>query len=76
MKIAIAQINTTVGDFSGNSDKIINSWLQADELGAEIVVFPELALCGYPPRDLLLKKNFLIENELQMERLTKKVVKL
>ena len=72
MKIAIAQINTTVGDFSGNSDKIINSWLQADELGAEIVVFPELALCGYPPRDLLLKKNFLIENELQMERLTKK----
>jgi NAD+ synthetase len=72
MKIAIAQINTTVGDFSGNSDKIINSWLQADELGAEIVVFPELALCGYPPRDLLLKKNFLIENELQMERLTKR----
>ena len=72
MKIAIAQINTTVGDFRGNSDKIINSWLQADELGAEIVVFPELALCGYPPRDLLLKKNFLIENELQMERLTKK----
>ena len=58
MKIAIAQINTTVGDFAGNSDKIIDFWHQADKSGAKIVVFPELALCGYPPRDLLLKKSF------------------
>ncbi len=69
MKIAIAQINTTVGDFAGNSDKIIDFWHQADKSGAEMVVFPELALCGYPPRDLLLKKTFLIENEVALEQL-------
>ena len=72
MKIAIAQINTTVGDFNGNSDKIIDFWHQADKSGAEIVVFPELALCGYPPRDLLLKKTFLIENELAIDQLAKR----
>ena len=55
MKIAIAQINTTVGDFDGNSDKIVDAWRRADEAGAELVVLPELALCGYPPRDLLAK---------------------
>ena len=72
MKIAIAQINTTVGDFAGNSDKIIDFWHQADKSGAKIVVFPELALCGYPPRDLLLKKSFIIENELALEQLAKR----
>ena len=72
MKIAIAQINTTVGDFAGNSDKIIDFWHQADKSGAEMVVFPELALCGYPPRDLLLKKTFLIENEVALEQLATK----
>ena len=71
MKIAIAQINTTVGDFIGNSNKIAEFWDQADNSGADMVVFPELALCGYPPRDLLLKKAFLRENEEALERLIK-----
>ena len=55
MKIAIAQINTTIGDFEGNADKIAGMWQRADEAGAALILLPELALCGYPPRDLLAK---------------------
>ena len=72
MKIAIAQINTTVGDFDGNSDKIVDAWRRADEAGAELVVLPELALCGYPPRDLLAKPAFLRQNQATLERLAKR----
>ena len=72
MKIAIAQINTTVGDFDGNSDKIAEAWQCADEAGAELVVFPELALCGYPPRDLLFKPAFLNANQTALKHLTKR----
>ena len=72
MKIAIAQINTTVGDFDGNSDKIVDAWWRADEAGAELVVLPELALCGYPPRDLLAKPAFLRQNQATLERLAKR----
>ena len=72
MKIAIAQINTTVGDFDGNSYKIAEAWQRADEAGAECVVFPELALCGYPPRDLLFKPAFLEANQAALERLAKR----
>lgn len=72
MKIAIAQINTTVGDFDGNTEKITEAWQRADEAGADLVVFPELALCGYPPRDLLFKPAFLKDNEAALERLAKR----
>ena len=72
MKIAISQINTTVGDFDGNSDKIVDAWRRADEAGAELVVLPELALCGYPPRDLLAKPAFLRQNQATLERLAKR----
>ena len=72
MKIAIAQINTTVGDFDGNSDKIVDAWRRADEAGAELVVLPGLALCGYPPRDLLAKPAFLRQNQAALERLAKR----
>ena len=72
MKIAIAQINTTVGDFDGNSDKIVDAWRRADAAGAERVVLPELALCGYPPRDLLAKPAFLRQNQAALERLAKR----
>jgi NAD+ synthase (glutamine-hydrolysing) len=54
MRIAIAQINSTIGDFSGNRERIIRFARRArDETGAELVLFPELAVCGYPPMDLL-----------------------
>ncbi|GGG91514.1 NAD+ synthase [Silvibacterium dinghuense] len=59
MKIALAQINPTVGDFDGNSRKILEFAARAAEGGAELVLFPELSVCGYPPADLLEKPAFL-----------------
>jgi len=58
----MAQINPTVGDLSGNRDKIIDSIGRARKLGADIVVFTELAVTGYPPEDLLLKPQFVKDN--------------
>ncbi|MGC2696691.1 MAG: NAD+ synthase [Candidatus Angelobacter sp.] len=63
MKIALGQINPTIGDFSGNSKKIIESARQAQALGAAMVLFPELAVCGYPPRDLLEKPAFVARSQ-------------
>lgn len=62
IRIALAQINTTVGDFAGNTAKIIASIEQAKRAGADIVAVPELALTGYPPEDLLLKPQFIAAN--------------
>lgn len=62
MRIAIAQINSTVGDIDGNAGRILEYIKRARALEADIVVFPELALCGYPPEDLLLKPSFIKEN--------------
>jgi len=59
VKIALAQINPTIGDFSGNAEKIISFTQRAVEQGAELVVFPELCVCGYPPADLLEKPTFI-----------------
>ncbi|MEK9773145.1 MAG: NAD+ synthase [Opitutae bacterium] len=58
MKIGIAQINPIVGDLDGNLEIVVDAYQSLCQQGAELVVFPELALCGYPPRDLLLKKRF------------------
>jgi NAD+ synthase (glutamine-hydrolysing) len=59
MRVAIAQINSTIGDFSGNREKILTFSRRArDEQGAELVLFPELAICGYPPMDLLDQDRF------------------
>ncbi len=59
MKIALAQINPTVGDFDGNARKILDFTANAEQGGAGLVVFPELAVCGYPPADLLEKPAFV-----------------
>jgi NAD+ synthase (glutamine-hydrolysing) len=59
VRIALAQIDPTVGDFAGNLAKIAECTERAAELGAELVMFPELAVCGYPPADLLEKDSFL-----------------
>ncbi len=59
LKVALAQINATVGDIDGNAGKIADGIASAREQGASLVVFPELALSGYPPEDLLLKTSFL-----------------
>ena len=63
LRIAQAQINTTVGNFSGNAEKIIQAISSAREQNADIVTFPELSICGYPPEDLLLKRSFLRDNK-------------
>jgi NAD+ synthase (glutamine-hydrolysing) len=59
MKIALAQINPTIGDFAGNARLIVDFGGRAAGQGADLVVFPELAICGYPPADLLEKDSFL-----------------
>src|SRR6059058_5983103 len=59
MRIALAQLNQTVGDIAGNEQKILARLQEAREAGAQLVLFPELAISGYPPEDLLLKEHFL-----------------
>lgn len=60
MKIALCQINPIIGDIKGNKDKIINGYKRGVELDADLVIFPELSLCGYPPLDLVEKEEFRI----------------
>ncbi|HZP23341.1 MAG TPA: NAD+ synthase [Terriglobales bacterium] len=62
MRIALGQINTTVGDFAGNSAKIVDYAQRARRNGAELVLFPELSICGYPPRDLVERPWFVQRN--------------
>lgn len=64
-RIALAQINTTVGDLDGNAAKIIDYMGQARDLGADVVAFPELAVTGYPPEDLLFKRQFIDDNKVR-----------
>jgi len=63
MHLGIAQINTTVGDLSGNCRRILAAYRTLVACGAELVVFPELVVCGYPPRDLLFKRRFVADVE-------------
>lgn len=73
MKIALAQINPTVGDISGNVEKIISFGHQAKLKGADLVIFPELAITGYPPKDLLLKSNFIKSNLEGLKRIAEEL---
>ncbi len=69
MKIALGQINPTVGDFSGNAAKIIRFALRAQSAGAGLILFPELAVCGYPPRDLVERPWFVARSRTTVERI-------
>ena len=62
IRIAAAQINSTLGDFTGNRDKIIRYISKAVRAGVDIVVFPELAVCGYPPEDMVMRTDFIEKN--------------
>ncbi|WP_456433394.1 NAD+ synthase [Thermosulfuriphilus sp.] len=62
MKIALAQINPTIGAFSANLAKMVRMGQEARDQGCELIVFPELAVCGYPPRDLLEREEFIRAN--------------
>ncbi len=59
LKIGLLQLNSTVGDFAANRQKLVNGYEKARALGAKLVLAPELFLCGYPPRDLLLRADFV-----------------
>jgi NAD+ synthase (glutamine-hydrolysing) len=69
VKIALGQINPTVGDFSGNAAKMIDFSRRARAEGAGMILFPELAVCGYPPRDLVERPSFVAGNRESVERI-------
>ncbi|MCD6025655.1 MAG: nadE1 [Solimicrobium sp.] len=73
VKLALIQMNSTVGDFSGNADRILHFARRAHEQGANIVLTPELALAGYPPEDLLLRDSFYVACQKTLDEL---VIKL
>jgi NAD+ synthase (glutamine-hydrolysing) len=70
IRVGIAQINSTVGDLSGNTKKIVQSIDQAKSLGVDLLTFPELAITGYPPEDLLLKPQFIRQNKQCLDKIT------
>jgi NAD+ synthase (glutamine-hydrolysing) len=69
VKIALGQINPTVGDFSGNAAKIIDYSRRAQASGAGLILFPELSVCGYPPRDLVERPSFVAHNRESVEQI-------
>ena len=69
MKIALGQINPTVGDFSGNRKKIVEFSRRAQASGAGLILFPELSVCGYPPRDLVERPSFVARNRETVEQI-------
>lgn len=75
LRIALAQVDTTVGDFPGNVERIVTAWKLASAAGAAITLFPELTLTGYPPEDLLLKPSFLDDSQRFLERLAGRITK-
>jgi NAD+ synthase (glutamine-hydrolysing) len=68
MRVGLAQINSTVGDFAGNVEKIIDAINKARSMEVDLLAFPELAICGYPPEDLLFKPCFLDENRIHLQK--------
>ncbi|MGE5413024.1 MAG: NAD+ synthase [Syntrophomonadaceae bacterium] len=71
LSVAVAQIDTTVGDFEGNAEKIVAYGRRAEEGGADLVLFPELAVCGYPPRDLVERASFVSATERAADRIAR-----
>lgn len=69
MRIALGQFNATVGDLAGNVEKMKKMWADGTAAGADLVAFPELAICGYPPEDLVYKKQFVKDNRAALEEL-------
>ncbi|MCI5218831.1 MAG: hypothetical protein D3914_06490, partial [Candidatus Electrothrix sp. LOE2] len=73
MKTALAQINPIIGDFTYNRDQIAERIRQAEQAGCDLIIFPELTLCGYPPQDLLERPAFLRTHDKVLEELVRSV---
>ncbi|HEY9669292.1 MAG TPA: nitrilase-related carbon-nitrogen hydrolase, partial [Coleofasciculaceae cyanobacterium] len=73
MKLAIAQLNPTIGDLTGNAQQILNAAIQATNQGVRLLLTPELSLCGYPPRDLLLNPSFVDSLETTLHQLAQQL---
>ncbi len=71
MKIGLLQLNPTIGDFTANREKLVSAYAEAVARGAEFILAPELFLCGYPPRDLLLRDDFIEANLAALEETAK-----
>ncbi|MFC1847279.1 NAD+ synthase [Chloroflexota bacterium] len=69
LRIGMAQLNMTVGDFRGNTHKILEAVAESRAQGVDLLTFPELAICGYPPEDLLFKPQFITENIRSLEKI-------
>ena len=76
MRVALGQINTTVGDLAGNTARMVDFTRRAAEKGAELIVFPELSITGYPPRDLVEKPSFLADSEAALDKLAAQTASL
>ena len=76
MRLGLAQLNTIVGDLSGNRHKIVETYKKLVAEGAELVLFPELIVCGYPPRDLLFRKNFANDVQESLSLILKEIGKV
>jgi NAD+ synthase (glutamine-hydrolysing) len=73
MRLGLAQINTTVGDLAGNRLRILNAYKELVRQGAQLVVFPELTTCGYPPWDLLFKRSFVPDTAASLRRIAAEI---
>jgi len=69
VRVGLGQFDATVGDLAGNANKIRDIYAQALRAEVDLLAFPELAICGYPPEDLLFKKHFLKDNRLAVEKI-------
>jgi NAD+ synthase (glutamine-hydrolysing) len=69
VRVALGQLNAVVGDLAGNAEKMHSIYIEALRSNMDLLVFPELAICGYPPEDLLLKKHFLEDCRATIEKL-------
>src|SRR5256885_16785438 len=76
MKIGLLQLNSTIGDFPANVKKLLDGYEKAVASGAEFVLAPELFLCGYPPRDLLLRADFIDANFSALEETARAIGKI
>src|SRR3990167_3152722 len=71
MKILVAQLNPIIGDIVGNKDKVLDAMRVAKNQGIDLVIFPEMTLCGYAPEDLVLHRSFIEEMEENLNEIVK-----